>query len=1074
MKALALTICFSLTLIGFSGVSAHKARPGGRIAVPRDLTARASLEGGNVPVSAVSDTFWFGPWDFELGDGTCMHDNPAQPLGLPGSVASQFWTSTDERVQPVYWHRTDGGPQDPGLVLEGSYSMWCGWVDVCGEPTYVRASGYRNRESQQLYRTFRLGADPGNITYKYYADSEPGYDFVYLIASRSHDCEQCRDVVGDTLVVYSGKIGQGVESVSLAAFANDTITLVFEFKSDLSWSDEDGLYSTGGVGPFVVDSIAVETDAGVLDYTDFESSSGSWQACAAAYGDYAAIRSLASLEVLDPICPCLNGCVLAFYDPSSTPHEQVAGLADIAVSPTVHLTRDPNWPRGGSVLQFAWYRNLPLFADNFAVWHVRYGPVEDGQCGLCDEWSQWYDRNTVYYSPAPSCGVSDFDLAGLVPVHAESVQVAVGVVNRCLLWPSWCVQPGNESPLFDNIRFGTYGGRAPMPFISDWDFFQDSFATDGTLSPRSTGRIDSGANIYPTDPDGWQRHTVLGDTLVCGVSKGCPSTNPRAIQNPDAVVNLLFRVSPGPCIDQQAFDAWYSSFPTNGSWRYARMDTARSVDPGSPTVAGLYMSRFHESDLHYNPDGDNDILPDNFFTPGTTIEYFLEAHWVETPGVSAVYPDTCGGTYQEAEVLPDVANTGLDCDGDIGPGDQNCLLYVDRFEELAAQGLIERGFSALGLGPVTEGNNGWPDLQQWDRYDNEGPGWEGGNSLGGRTCQDDLTHPDGPRVVGPTLTQLLNYKAIFWNAGDLREGTFASRLQYDCADDIGLLEAWLDYPRPDSVLLWVEGNKIAEDLCFWGGPSSASFAARYLGIDIVATSYRDYTGDYGDCPDLDGVSGSWAENRHCGLEQSAITTCGLDQRDFNVLTTSPTTQASQGVLRYGVQLSPDEFASVSHDAMRDTATLSRYKTVTDAFSLDCLRKYQPYCDSDVCIAWWEADVLGGGFFDYCWGNLGAVGIDGASPAELHVNRLAYSCPNPMNPGTSIEFSLREAGRVRLRVFDVSGRLVVTLLDRVMSRGSHRVTWDGTNGRGRRLASGVYFYQIEAKGFKDSKKLIVLR
>jgi flagellar hook assembly protein FlgD len=65
--------------------------------------------------------------------------------------------------------------------------------------------------------------------------------------------------------------------------------------------------------------------------------------------------------------------------------------------------------------------------------------------------------------------------------------------------------------------------------------------------------------------------------------------------------------------------------------------------------------------------------------------------------------------------------------------------------------------------------------------------------------------------------------------------------------------------------------------------------------------------------------------------------------------------------------------------------------------------------------------------------------------------------------------------VRLKVYDVGGRLVRTLVDQVQepSSGGYQVTWDGTNDAGVRAGSGVYFYELDSPGFAASKKLVML-
>jgi hypothetical protein len=88
--------------------------------------------------------------------------------------------------------------------------------------------------------------------------------------------------------------------------------------------------------------------------------------------------------------------------------------------------------------------------------------------------------------------------------------------------------------------------------------------------------------------------------------------------------------------------------------------------------------------------------------------------------------------------------------------------------------------------------------------------------------------------------------------------------------------------------------------------------------------------------------------------------------------------------------------------------------------------------------------------------------------------LAQNYPNPFNPATTITFELPEQQRVVLRVFDVMGRIVATLVDADLDQGTHRVTWDGRNTRGQFVASGLYIYRIEAGDFSTEKTMSLLR
>ncbi len=83
--------------------------------------------------------------------------------------------------------------------------------------------------------------------------------------------------------------------------------------------------------------------------------------------------------------------------------------------------------------------------------------------------------------------------------------------------------------------------------------------------------------------------------------------------------------------------------------------------------------------------------------------------------------------------------------------------------------------------------------------------------------------------------------------------------------------------------------------------------------------------------------------------------------------------------------------------------------------------------------------------------------------------LHQNYPNPFNPETKIVYNLPRDGYVKLRVYNVMGELVETLVDGFERKGSHEVIFSGGN-----LASGLYFYELEAESFRMMKKMILLK
>ena len=92
--------------------------------------------------------------------------------------------------------------------------------------------------------------------------------------------------------------------------------------------------------------------------------------------------------------------------------------------------------------------------------------------------------------------------------------------------------------------------------------------------------------------------------------------------------------------------------------------------------------------------------------------------------------------------------------------------------------------------------------------------------------------------------------------------------------------------------------------------------------------------------------------------------------------------------------------------------------------------------------------------------------DESHPTSFKLNQ---NYPNPFNPATQIQFQLPKAAHVEVNIYDVTGRLVTTLINKNLGIGKYTVTFDAHH-----FASGIYFYQIKTAEFNDVKKMLLVK
>jgi len=98
----------------------------------------------------------------------------------------------------------------------------------------------------------------------------------------------------------------------------------------------------------------------------------------------------------------------------------------------------------------------------------------------------------------------------------------------------------------------------------------------------------------------------------------------------------------------------------------------------------------------------------------------------------------------------------------------------------------------------------------------------------------------------------------------------------------------------------------------------------------------------------------------------------------------------------------------------------------------------------------------------------------AVPSRSTLGFWLSSYPNPFNPRTTIAYSIPRTTHVTLKIYDLVGRRMRTLVDELVNAGEHQVPWDGNDTTGHKVASGVYLCQLQAGEFVEARRIVVLK
>lgn len=1017
---------------------------------------------GNLNASAAVTTVVLNSSKFDLG----------------ASCTANSWTTEDITKQTGdWWHVDDfttapwAGTQSTGGItfnaITGSRSMWMAAVPPTGGPVntilcgYAALPGYGNGWNQAFCSKACLATSGGptadlDVKFSLKFDSEPSYDGTIL--EYTTDCAGNIGWTeidgGATPAGWSGPDSISIDSSYVVGAGPVKVRL--HFTADTAWSNQDGFYPGFGVA---IDNLSWEG----LPVEGFETtalgsnSSTDWQSCnTPGFGNYLGLFKRVDANYED-ICLQNLGCYWAaiqgsteFYTcgvPSQpgqkvVPHVNVRGeyLSNEVWSPSLSLSGSSG---SDFRLRYTVYQDLPLDNLIFHVWHVR--TIDTAGCP-----GAWADRNFVYYGDGKNWQINENLIGSKVNVATgAAIQVAIGVIDMC---PFWCGVIGSglchsPAPYLDSVKVLRIDTVGPQWDVRTLETFQDNFSADGTTT--GTARVDEANDIKPSaSPSYTPGDSAIVLYLLDPASIGGAVTTISGLSNDPNVSTFVgrhktknavygyFTVTPfdaakiGPGISdgpggQANRYPYIGSIVANGkTWAQVRMDytyTGTATNPGdghpAPNAPAFVANRF------------NIDINDNLFTPGDTIEYFYGAtspagttYWSAAWGATSSLADISANP-MEATILP---AGGYNRGGDI--------LYVDGADGFGVQPYYDGAFLALGI------------ASKVDRYDVNAPSSAVANRLGGRV-----------QNVAAQLNAC--YKKIVWDSGLLSITLGDGTGNPEKTDDYAMMNAFCDNMTPANfggVMLL--GDRQPQYLNILVG-SAVPFRSNYMPFTLTSDDYLDYHGGSGSniSPKVMAWPGR-AYTVQAGDNNFTLNGGCPALNDFDVMAASGTSRIE---MSYDTASGP-EGAVVSNVHVNGNG--ASVTVIQTGFSLAYVRDDESDGVSD------RAKFLRDSFV--YMGNPFGTTTNAGGPALK--NSLSQNYPNPFNPQTTIAFTIKDRGAVTLKVYNVNGELVRTLVNTDRAAGTYTEKWNGLNDAGQTVSSGVYFYKLVTNNFSQTKKMVLLK
>jgi hypothetical protein len=497
------------------------------------------------------------------------------------------------------------------------------------------------------------------------------------------------------------------------------------------------------------------------------------------------------------------------------------------------------------------------------------------------------------------------------------------------------------------------------------------------------------------------------------------------------------------------------------------------------------------------------ILPDGLLTPGSHVQYFFrKSHNIDpfvrfamVPDTNIITPQNSEGStdqhrWQQFSVLPDRWKASA-----FGGEGRACMLYIDLNDRRGNEGRFVSALDSIGATTASKrgSHNGWTApsttnitsldvrtnaaVRVSDKNSQPGSAWD----MYGVKASESLTTSagaPGSRLAnrtglglaagreskqGPTPEMLrAYYRMVAVLTGDLTSGVlgpFTNRSQNDIALFNDYLVAAGGSAQPRGILFQGDGFGQSEKGAGGIDPSHNFFVNDKLGAVFRNPSYITLSGNTNSCADILTTTQFTSNADVYGVANQCTWSNDVWQRN-------PALGESQDAAFYENTGLNGPYVS---DVVKPATPLRNWVAATSGYEIEHL--FSRYCDTSAGRTAYYYYMLSKVFGAICQTGAAAPQLDTPSGGRTFTAFMKVGNAVMRNGLSTVHFGVPQQGRVQVLLYDVTGRRVRQLADRVFPAGEHVLQWDGSDDAGAHVARGVYFVRSNLPG--DAKRVVVL-